>query len=79
MIAFSCGGPKVSGEECEAAINATLDKLTATLKPEDVAKLTPVRPTFVASFKKGCMEGKFDLNCMKNASDLASLQTCMVK
>lgn len=79
-LAFSinCGGGNVySADQCEKSLNSLFDKIAETASEEDQAKFAPMKATLMGKLKKDCMEGKFDLECLSNANNIAAMQTCL--
>ncbi len=73
----NCGGNVYSAEQCEKTFNSLFDKITAKASEEDKAKFAPMRGTLMTKLRKDCMAGKFDLECIENANDMAAMQTCL--
>ncbi|WCL47644.1 TIGR04454 family lipoprotein [Leptospira sp. GIMC2001] len=74
----NCGGGNVyTSEQCEASLNNVFDKVTDAATEEDKAKFAPMKATLMGKLKKDCMEGKFDLDCLDKATNIAALQTCL--
>jgi small lipoprotein (TIGR04454 family) len=74
----NCGGGSVyTAEQCEASLNNVFDKITSQANDEDKAKFAPMKATLMGKLKKDCMDGKFDLDCLDKATNIAALQTCL--
>lgn len=79
VVGFAnCGGGSVyTGEQCETTLNGLFEKIVAAASDEDKAKFAPMKATLMGKLKKDCMEGKFDLECLDKANNIASIQTCL--
>lgn len=76
-IAFSnCGKPAVSAAECEPVVNQMFENLSKELKPEEAEKVKAMEATLKAGVVKECTSGKYNLDCLKAATNIAALQTC---
>jgi len=72
----NCKGNQYSSAECEPVINQMLVNFTKDLQPEEVDKLATLKSQLLPMLQKECMSGKYELECLKNATNIASLQVC---
>lgn len=78
LAMVNCGGGSTyTAEQCETSLNGLFDKISANASEEDRAKLDPMKATLMGKLKKDCMDGKFDLVCIDNATNIAAMQTCL--
>jgi small lipoprotein (TIGR04454 family) len=77
MAIIQCGGSTYTAEQCETSLNNVFDKISTNASEEDKAKFAPMKPTLMGKLKKDCMDGKFDLQCLDTASNIAAIQTCL--
>ena len=76
-IVFSnCGKEAVSAAECEPIVNQMFINLAKELKPEQAEKVKAMEGTLKAGIIKECTSGKYNLDCLKAATNIAALQTC---
>lgn len=82
LLTFSanCGGGNVyTADQCEKSLNTLFDKIAEQSSEEDQAKFAPMKATLMGKLKKECMSGKFDLECLENANNIAAMQTCIAE
>ncbi|MCE9500993.1 MAG: TIGR04454 family lipoprotein [Leptospira sp.] len=75
-LAINCKGSSVSSAECEPVVNKLFENLSKELKPEEVDKISMLKATMMAGIQKECMSGKYNLDCLAKATNLAASQNC---
>ncbi len=75
-ITMNCKGSSVSSAECEPIVNKLIENIMKEMKPEEVEKFSMLKATMVPSIQKECMSGKYNLDCLSKASNIAALQAC---
>jgi small lipoprotein (TIGR04454 family) len=76
-ILFSnCKGEVVSAAECAPIVDQMFVNLLKELKPEEAEKAKSMEAAIKPGVIKECTSGKFNLDCLKSATNIAALQTC---
>lgn len=76
-IFFSnCTKEAVSVAECEPVVNQMFTNLIKELTPEEAEKVKAMEGSLKPGVIKECTSGKFNLECLKTATNIAALQTC---
>ncbi len=76
-ILFSnCKGDVVSAAECGPIVDQMFTVLVKDLKPEEAEKAKSMEAAMKPSVIKECTSGKYNLDCLKAATNIAALQTC---
>lgn len=73
---INCNKDKVSAAECEPIVNNLMDKVKAEISAEQMAQFEAMKMTLQPTVQKECMSGKYNLDCLKNAANIAAIQTC---
>ena len=72
----NCAKEAVSAAECEPAVNQMFENLSKELTPEEAEKVKAMEGSLKPGVLKECTSGKYNLDCLKSASNIAALQTC---
>ncbi len=76
-IVFSnCKGEVVSAAECTPIVDQMFTNLVKELKPEEAEKAKSMEAAIKPGVIKECTSGKYNLDCLKAATNIAALQTC---
>lgn len=76
-ILFSnCTKEAVSAAECEPVVDQMFANLMKELTPEEAEKVKAMEGSLKPGVIKECTSGKFKLDCLKTATNIAALQTC---
>lgn len=76
LFSANCKTEKVSKAECEPVVNQMFENLTKSVTPEEAEKITALKGQLITGVIKECTSGKYSLECLKNATNIAALQTC---
>ncbi|MBE7413597.1 MAG: TIGR04454 family lipoprotein [Leptospiraceae bacterium] len=76
VLTMNCKGSSVSSAECEPIVNKLFENLSKELKPEEAEKVSMMKATLLPTIQKECMSGKYDLDCLSKATNIAALQAC---
>ena len=77
IVAFAnCKGNQYSKKECEPIVSQMLVNFSKNLKPEEVEKLSALKVQLIPTLQKECTSGKYDLECLKQSSNVMAIQTC---
>lgn len=78
-LAMNCKGSSVSSAECEPIVNKLFENVSKELakeKPEEAEKISMLKATLLPTIQKECMSGKYNLDCLGKANNIAALQAC---
>lgn len=76
-ILFSnCSKEVVSAAECGPIVDQMFANLVKELKPEEAERAKSMESVIKPNVIKECTSGKYNLDCLKAANNLAALQTC---
>ena len=76
-ILFSnCAKDAVSAAECEPVVNQMFTNLSKELTPEEAERVKAMEGSLKPGVLKECTSGKYNLDCLKSATNIAALQTC---
>ncbi len=76
-ILFSnCSKEVVSAAECGPIVDQMFTNLVKELKPEEAEKAKSMEAAIKPGVIKECTSGKYNLDCLKAATNIAALQTC---
>jgi len=77
IAAFAnCKGNQYSKKECEPIVNQMIENFSRNLKPEEAEKLSALKVQLIPTLQKECMSGKYDLECLKQSTNVMGIQTC---
>ncbi|MCC5814906.1 MAG: TIGR04454 family lipoprotein [Leptospira sp.] len=78
IFSMNCGGGNVySSDQCEKTFNGLFEKMTASVSDEEKGKIAAMKPALMDKLVKDCMAGKFNLECIEKADNIAAMQTCL--
>lgn len=85
IFSINCKGSKVSSEECKPIVTKIIDTFEKQAMPADAPeeqiaenkqKFEATKPAVISMIEKECMSGKYDLKCLENIQNIATIQTC---
>ncbi len=62
--------------DCESAVTRMFANLLKELTPEEAERLKAMEASIKPGVIKECMSGKYKVDCLKTANNVADLQTC---
>ncbi|MDX1961134.1 MAG: TIGR04454 family lipoprotein [Leptospiraceae bacterium] len=72
----SCKDNSVSSAECTPVVEAMFENLKKMAPADAQEQVDQKKAMLIPVLQKECEKGVYDLNCLKNAKDIASLQLC---
>lgn len=76
ILFTNCTKEAVSAAECEPVVNQMFTNLAKELTPEEAERVKAMEGSLKPGVIKECTSGKYNLDCLKSATNIAALQTC---